>query len=482
MTLRILSTAAWWACLVAFGPTGAAWAGGFYVPEIGTRALGMASALTADAGSPAAAFHNPAGLIGIRTTQVELGATLVLPEIKYFRRPVRDPNTAAEVSFAGSRNSNGVGAIPFAAATFDLGLPDLSLGLALFVPFGATLNYPADGAQRFVVTDIALRTVYAGPALAYRVTQRLSVGISVSYVYADFQLRQSNALQFVTGDPEATPNPDPGVEGRTSLEARDPFSLGIGAGILYGLPSDGFSIGASVLLPTTLDLRGDAVVANPSIGAIDREPGGNLPAGSRSDRFGAKVPLPLVLRVGAVVRPSDRISIALDVNWQRWSTNQKLVIDFDNEYPLLLTPGATMSDVVMDNRWRDTLTVRLGTEGTPLRGLPLVLRAGALYDQSPIEDRRFDLLTPDSDKLGLSVGASYTLGAITGKRLRVDVGFLQLLFAERDINPSDQIDASSGRPYPGSDRTILNKPAPSFFYGVTRANVRLISLATTLLF
>jgi long-chain fatty acid transport protein len=480
MTRRILSTAAWWTCLVAVAP--AAWAGGFYVPEVGTRALGMASALTADAGSPAAAFHNPAGLIGVRTTQVELGAALVLPTIKYFRRPVRDPNTGAQVDFAGSRNSNGVGAVPFAAATFDLGLPDLRFGLALFVPFGATLNYPADGAQRFVATDIALRTVYVGPALAYRVAPRLSVGISVSYVYADFQLRQSNALQFVTGDPEATPNPDPGVEGRTSLEARDPFSLGIGAGVLYGLPSDAFSIGASVLLPTTLDLRGDAVVANPSIGAINQPSGVNLPAGSRSDRFGAKVPLPLVVRAGAVVRPSDRISIALDVNWQRWSTNQKLVIDFDNEYPLLLTPGATMSDVVMDNRWRDTLTVRLGAEATPLRDLPLVVRAGALYDQSPIDDRRFDLLTPDSDKLGLSVGASYTLGPATGTRLRLDVGFLQLLFAERNINPSDQIDASSGRAYPGSDRTILNKPAPSFFYGVTRANVRLISLATTLLF
>jgi long-chain fatty acid transport protein len=482
MSRRSLCNAVRWACLVALAPTGAAWAGGFYVPEIGTRALGMAAAMTADSGSPTAAFHNPAGLVGVAGTQVEVGAALVLPEIRYFRRPLRDPNSGTDVTFDGSTNSNGVGAVPFAAATVDLGVPDLSFGLALFVPFGATLNFPATGAQRFVVTDIALRTIYAGPALAYRVTPRLSVGISLSYVYADFKLGQSNALQFVTGDPEATPNPDPGVEGRTTLLARDPFSLGLGAGILYGLPSDGFSIGASVLLPTTLDLRGDAVVANPSIGAINRDSGSPLPAGSRSDGFGTRVPLPLVLRAGAVVRPSDRISIALDVNWQRWSTSKKLVIDFDNEYPLLLTPGATMSDVVMDNRWRDTLTVRLGTEGVPLRRLPLVLRAGALYDQSPIDDRRFDLLTPDSDKLGLSAGASYTFGAAGGTRLRLDVGFLQLLFAERDIKPSDQIDASSGRPYPGSDRTILNKPAPSFFYGVTRANVRLLSLATTLLF
>ena len=346
-----------------------AWAGGFYVPEIGTRALGMAGAMTADAGSPAAVFHNPAGLSGVHGTQIELSAALIFPEISHFRRPSPDPGTGAESRWDGIKNSNRLGAVPFAGAAVDLGVPDLSFGLAVFVPFGASVNYPAAGAQRFVVTDIALRTIYAGPALAYRVTPRLSLGVSVSYVYADFHLRQSNALQFVTGDPEATPNPDPGVEGTTNLEARDRFSLGLGGGIQYGLPEDAFTVGISALLPTTLDLRGDAVVANPSIAAVnqDAQDAGRpaLPAGRRGDGFATRLALPLILRAGMVVRPSDQVSLALDVNWQRWSTTQKLVIDFDNEYPLLLTPGATLSDVVMDNRWRDTLTVRLGAEVTP---------------------------------------------------------------------------------------------------------------------
>ena len=90
--------------------------------------------------------------------------------------------------------------MPFIGATFQTRNPRLSIGFAVYVPFGATLEFPATGAQRFAVTEIAMRTIYAGPAIAYRVTPRLSVGAAITYIYADLRLRQANALQFVTGD------------------------------------------------------------------------------------------------------------------------------------------------------------------------------------------------------------------------------------------------------------------------------------------
>ena len=107
-----------------------------------------------------------------------------------------------------------------------------------------------------------------------------------------------------------------------------------------------------------------------------------------------------------------------------------------------------------------------------------------LYDQSPIDDRHFDLLTPDADKLGLGAGASLRL-PIPGRpaRLRVDRWLHALFLRERRTSaPAGPIDPATGRPFPGSDRTILNKPAPSFFYGVTRTRVSLLSLSATLFF
>ena len=45
------------------------------------------------------------------------------------------------------------------------------------------------------------------------------------------------------------------------------------------------------------------------------------------------------------------------------------------------------------NEWSDTFSVRLGAETQPLADKPLRLRAGVLYDQSPIDDRHFDSLS-----------------------------------------------------------------------------------------
>ena len=217
-----------------------------------------------------------------------------------------------------------------------------------------------------MVTSVSLRTVYLGPALAWQATSRLSLGLSVSYVYADFALGQRNALQFVTGDPEANPNPDRGVEGDTRIEARDPFSLAATAGLQYGRPDDPFTLGLAVMAPTTPGSAGRRRGHQPRHHAHRR----------RRRRHVARRPARRTTSAsscrcrwwcGRACRCARRraLTLALDVNWQRWSTNRRLVIDFAHSYPLLLTPGATMVDVTLDNRWRDTLSVRLGAEARP---------------------------------------------------------------------------------------------------------------------
>jgi long-chain fatty acid transport protein len=459
------------ALVLTFWPA-TALAGGFFVPEIGGRAVGMAGAMTAESADPSTIFHNPAGLTALPGVQVELSGDLALPDIVSFRRPVRDPGTGATITFASSSNENRLAAIPFLGASFELG-HDLHAGFSLSVPFGATLRFPATGAQRFVVTEVGLRALYLGPALAWRVTPRLSVGASVSYVNGALDLRQRNALPFVTGDPEATPNPDPGIEGDTVIAARDPFSLGATLGLQWR--DERFTAGLSVMAPTTLDLDGDVTITNPAIMQIDADP-----AGRRTDRVHLQLNLPLIVRAGVLVRPIERLALALEVNWQRWSTSRELRLDFAREPPLLLTPGATLFDVVMENRWRDTLAARLAVNATPF-AVPLELRAGVLYDQSPIDDRHYDLLTPDADKLGVAAGASYAL-AIGSRTVRLDLAFLRLFLRQREVAPSGLIDAQTGQPFPGSDRTILNKPAPSFFYGVTRARLTLLALSATVQF
>jgi long-subunit fatty acid transport protein len=311
-----------------------------------------------------------------------------------------------------------------------------------------------------------------------------------------------NAQPFVTGDPELYPDPDPVLEGTTQLRGRDPASFSATLGLRFNDLDNRFSFGASVMVPTKLKLQGKATVRNAAISmpVLDPDTGEEIQAaGGRKDDMRVFYPLPLVVRLGAAVRPHPRVLVELDYNFQRWSTFDTLKVEFANHYELLPTPGAFMYDVVLEPRWQNSHTVRLGMDamlGDPLR-LPLSLRAGVLYDQSPIRDRNFDVLAPDSDKVGLSLGLAYSFAL--GRRVRLDAeaGFMHLFFRERKIAPQtigadfdgEDDDASSSndsqdnpvsRTQPGSDRTILNKPAPSFHHGVTRVFFDILGVGLTL--
>jgi long-chain fatty acid transport protein len=460
---------------------GAAHGGGFYVPEIGGRAVSMGGAMTAQASDASTIFHNPAGMTGLAPgTELELGGALFFPRVSHFRHPVQDPATGAELRFQEVRNTNSMGAAPYLGAVFDPGVDGLRAGVAVYVPFGAAINYPTDSAARHVVTGIDLRTIFVSPAVAYQIGRWVSVGVSANVVYSDFSLANRNALSFVTGDPEANPDPDPALEGQTTIEGRDPFTLGATAGLQVRDPQGRYAMGLSVMTPVTLELRGTANVRNEAIAEL-RDEAGTLvqAAGARADDVRVFMPLPLVARLGMAVRPVASLTLALDFNYQRWSAWDRLVIDFARQHELLPTPGARMDDVVVDNRWRDTFSVRAGASLRPIADTPFELRAGVFFDQSPIDDRRFDLLTPDSDKVGLAGGVGYALpfAAAGGRhRLELAAGFLHLFLRERDVRPGPLVD---GRPTAGSDRTILNKPAPSFHHGVTRTRFEILYLSAT---
>ncbi len=435
-------------------------AGGYYVPEIGARGTALGAAVVADGADPAAVFHDPAELAGAGT-QAEVAAGLFFPSVTFFRRPLTDPNTGANLHFDGASNTNTVIPVPFAGASYRLG-ERITGGLAVYAPFGATLDFPEDGAQRQIVTGIALRTIFVSPALAYELPGGFAVGAAANFIYGDLVLDQRNALPYVTGDPEQYPDPQGELQGTTHLSARDPFSVGATLGATWH--TSNVRVGASVMTPVKLHMEGDADVKNPGISELTDDQGNTIQAaGERTDQIKITIPLPLIARLGIAVKPAPGWRIEADVNYQRWSTFQQLDVDFVHHYYLLQTPGAYLYNIHVATAWHDTWTARIGVEAALWERL--ALRAGVVYDQSPIDDRHFSLLTPDSDKLGLAAGARWAFGPFD-----VALAAVHFFLSERDIAP-----AADGSP--GSDGTILNKPAPSFFHGVTRAGISVITLA-----
>ncbi len=489
MSIRGLHVAAGVSFVLASLAARSAHAGGFYVPEQGARSVGMAGASVAQSGDASAIFHNPAGIAAPGKLVAEVDALALFPRFTFFRAPTANPFATspadATISFQRAKNTNSLEVVPFLGVMSDCGIEDLGVGLGIYAPFGASLSMPADGAQRHLVTDIALKSIHVTPTIAYRFFKRLSVGVGLSYIRSSFTLKQKNASPFLLGRPQDFPNPDPASEGDTSIEAHDNAKFGATFGVLYTDEDDRFSIGASLMTPTKLHFDGtvNATSSPANIVAMNDAQGNPLPAGSRTDAVKVSMAMPMIIRFGAKVNVHRDAMVELDVNLQQWSTSHQLFIDFQHEYPLLPQPGANMSDVTLSQQWKNTMTVRLGTEIAPLgkNNSPLRVRAGALYDQSPIDDRHFDITTPDSDKYGLSGGASYAFKLGESTTLGIDLSYMHLFFAERNIGPSRiGTDANLGQDVSGTDRTILNKPAANFFYGVTRASVDLLALGVSL--
>lgn len=476
-----------------------AWAGGFYVPEIGARAMGMAGAVVSSVQGPSSIFHNPAGLASIGGTKIQLNAMGAMPNIDYWRRPIKNADGSLTM-FDKVSNLNRFGVVPSFFAGSNFGLKKWGFGVGVYVPFGAHIEYPEDGAQRYSIIEANLRNFFVTPTASYKFGKGWSVGLGVSYVFSTIKLRQGSSAVFVIGTPQDNPNPDAEFDGSNTLEGKDSASFGANLGIRYQDPKGRYGFGLSAMLPTSADFRGDALIENDTIGGgkAFEEFGEGLEKGRREDRFHMRFRYPLILRAGLNVSPAERLSVNLDVNWQRWSTSRELVIDFEKNQPLLLMPGAVLYDVVIPQRWKDTVSVRVGAEYQPLANVPLKLRVGALYDQSPVKDMYFDMMTPDSDKLGLSAGAGYRFSLSDAIELDVDLAFLNLRMKERNIRPiasgpmsksandnnepklDDSVLNEDAALIPGSAKTILNKPAPLFHYGVTRASANLLGVTLAL--
>lgn len=433
-------------------------------------------------------FHNPAGLAGLSGTQIQINALGARAKFQHWRRPLRDP-MGKLIKFKKVENTNGMGVVPSLFVSSDFGVDNLAVGLGAYVPFGAHIVYPKDGTQRYSIIEADLKNFFITPTVAYRMWDRLSIGVGFNYVFSTLKLAQANSALHVIGTPEEAPVTPIELDGMNQLSGKDAASFSATIGLHYLDPDDKYAIGLAVLLPTTADFKGTAHIESETIvegKQLGEDFDQSLENGKRTDNFKTTFKYPMIVRAGLMVRPLPKLMLSTDINWQRWSSSYEMIIDFEKNPQLAAFEGATLYDVVIPQRWKNTFSVRAGAEIQPKLDLPLFLRVGALFDQSPVPDRFFDMMTPDSDKLGLSGGVGYSLNIRDKVRLDFDLAYLHLFIQERNIRPhfvgpkklsgndsnKPELDNSVKNKaqilVPGSDKTILNKPAPSYHHGVTR--------------
>ncbi|MGB2868483.1 MAG: outer membrane protein transport protein [Bacteroidota bacterium] len=385
--------------------SGLAHAGGFQINEHAARATGMAGAFAAQSSDPSAIFFNPAGLAFLKGKTLSLGTTLIFPSTTF-----SGPTPSTQESKMNSQvfyPSNLYG-------TYAMN-DDLVFGLGVYNPFGLGTEWPSNWVGRYLAVKADIVTFFINPTVAYKISDQLSVGVGVSYVYSSVSLSY-NIATFT----DQTRSTISSQDGSVLLDATG-SGINFDAGLLYK-PMRDLSIGVSYRHSTKIDFSGTATFSNMQ-GLAQYFPGGT---GKTT------ITMPNSIYGGIAYNFTPELLVEADVQWVAWSTYDKLKVDLadgppdpqSGNKPLQTSQPAQVKD------WADASLIRVGVQYSI--DDQLTVRGGYIFDSTPQPDKTAEPILPDADRNDFALGFTYKLS----KDLAVDVAYLLVLFSDRTIPAS----------------------------------------------
>ncbi len=386
---------------------------GFSLYEHGARAVALGGAFAATADDPTAVYYNPAGLAFLEGTSVTAGAYGIS-----FDSKVHGDNPYPGRGYSEEMESR-IFLPGHAYAAGKLG-KRAAWGLGVYAPFGLGTQWPDAWAGRYISQRIDLEVYNVNPTFAYRLTDNLAVAVGADYFLVDLDLWRAAGIV----------NPYTQVMtdvAKVNMAASDETGWGWNAGLLWKL-GGGFSLGVSYRSRVELEAEGKAKFIQVSTGRqdLDQIVRGTLPFGT-TPRVRSDITFPAESRVGLAWREEG---FGVEVNWVRvgWSS-------FD-DFPMVFPDYPQLTQIRQED-YEDSDTYRVGME---FKGSDkLSFQLGALYDETPVPVKSVSPLLPDASRRGVSVGVSWQLA----ESLRLDAGFLHLIFLDRSTKGQSQ-DAFNG--------------------------------------
>lgn len=379
-------------------------ASAFYLQEQSVRASGRAySGEVADKGV-GSLWWNPASIAGIERSEAQFGLHSVQVNSKVVNngsnitRPV--PPAGVTTPIGGAQTALDPindGVVPNGGVAFRIN-DRLSVGISVAAPYNFTTEYNADSWTRYDALKSHLLTINVDGVIAYKVSDFLDLGVGVTALYADAEL--TNAL------PNISPlQPD----GSQALKG-DGWAYGYTVGAQIH-PSSNLTIGASYRSKIDQKLDGKVTVA----GLL-----APIPAANNFSVDGqAKITLPWMANIGARWAVNDQWTLNASVSRIGWSEFDAIRVAFQG--------GGSTS--VQD--YKDTTSYAAGVDyqATPR----LTLRTGVQYDPTPTPDAGRTARVPDGDRMMYAAGATWA----ATESLNLDAAINYIKFDDSQINRTD---------------------------------------------
>ena len=363
---------------------------GFQVNLQGQKQQGMGGAGTAFMQDASSLFFNPGGASFVNGNSIIAGVTPT-----FARGAFLDANTNHV-----DRTNSPIGT-PFAAyGLFELkDSSKLKLGLAIYTPFGSTVQWEDKWAGRFALTHLELRAIYFQPTASYKITEKLGIGVGLIYASGKVNLQKDIPLADADGN-----------YGHAELSGKA-HGYGFNVGI-YFKPIQKLSIGLTYRSRVDMSVTdGQATFKVPaSVKA-------NFPDG----KFTSKLPLPNVTTLGLAYKVNSKLDFVFDVNYVGWKAYDTLSFDYENN-------TASLIDTKSARKYKNTFAFRGGAQYKFTTHL--TTRLGLAYGITPVQNGYVTPETPDANRVNYTAGIGYELG----KHLKIDASFLFTHLKRTDTN------------------------------------------------
>ena len=358
--MRILSSS----LVLLAALSGGARANGFLLNEFDAREVGRGNAGAATDYDPSSIYYNVGGLAGSEGTRITIGGSLIQPIASF-----TDASTGAKTD-----SNTPLQAVPGIFLSSRLN-DKVAVGVGFYTPFGLAVSWPwTSTPQADVVTYESLRTYFITPSVGVNLGKGLTIGGGIDIVPATVELQQNIFFGSDVGQAHLAGSAT-GVGGRVGVMYRPEAVRKLSLGVMWrSQVNENFSgTGAfTAPMPYRAQLPPDGAIAT-------------------------KIALPQSLTGGVAYRPLDALEIEADVVWTNWSTFKSLDI---------AVPSMT---IVQNKNYKDTVTARIGVEYA-MPEKHLALRAGFIYDPTPVPTTTLAADLPDIDRYDACVGASYQVG------------------------------------------------------------------------
>lgn len=470
---------------------------GTQIGTVGARSTAMGSAFRGLADDWSTVYYNPAGATQFGKWEIGFSAGMIMPRGSYEAYPY------PAAPFTGMKS----GAVDATARNFlvpALGIfykpcEKWTVGLGVYAPNGLGTEWdlfdtPAGYGPSAMTKEKELysdhQVIDIQPTVAYKVTDKFSVGLGVKYTWGKMVMDQ---VAFPYNPLLERSEVAPGIimssweqinAGLSQIHVLDPrvpanlpwnedwnrliatsnldgsgSAFGANLGLLYKV-SDKLSVGLSGRYSTDLKLKGSMKtllilptnasymqalgLASQDVAAMDPAKAAKLmeAAGAFSgqpypdatediDGIEADLPLPWVAGIGVAYKPICKLTLTADVSLTNWSAWDEVEVKKGDD---------VLQTLLLD--WENTMEIGVGAEYLAWDAgcKKLFVRLGGYTVPSPVPDETMNPTLLDPNTRTVVTGG---LGLHMGK-LAVDLAYENVMFGEKDITEYNPVDSPDG--------------------------------------